>query len=129
MNGTKWSQALTTIAGGFYTAVALVMLAQPEWFYQTIGNFPPFNRHYIGDTATFTLPIGIGLMWAGRDLERYRSLLAAGLAASLLHAGNHVVDAAGEPLTHWLLDVAPLSLLTASLVAVWLARRGEQEVI
>lgn len=125
MNGLRWTHTLTIAAGAIYTATAVVMLALPMWFYEMVGHFPPFNRHFIADAATFTLPIGVALMWAGRDLERHRPLLAVGLGASLLHAGNHVVDAMGQPLAHWLLDLGPLVLLTAALGAVWLGAKPQ----
>ncbi len=125
MRGLRWTKTLTIVAGAIYTATALVMLAAPMWFYETVGHFPPYNRHFIGDTATFTLPIGVALMWAARDLERHRALLALGLGASFLHAGNHVMDAVGEPPIHWLLDVGPLVLLTAVLAGVWLREKAQ----
>lgn len=121
MTTRPWARAAVFVAGLFYALAALLMFAAPAWFYENIGHFPPYNRHYIGDVAAFTLPLGAGLMWAARDSGGYRLLVAVGLAASALHVGNHVVDARGEPLQHWLVDVGPLVLLGAALLLGWLA--------
>lgn len=120
------SRLLVGLAGAFYTAAATLTLLAPGWFYQHLGHFPPFNRHYMGDVGAFVLPLGAALLWTARRPQQHRALLATATAASTLHLINHAVDAAGEPLLHWLLDVVPLGLLAAALVLVWMTghRRG-----
>lgn len=123
MTKSGWKRTVVFAAGLVYTATALLMFAAPEWFYETVGHFPPYNRHYIGDVAAFTLPLGAGLMWAARDVVRYRGLVGVGVGVSVLHVLNHIVDAAGEPPMHWVIDVGPLALLGAALAATWLSER------
>lgn len=125
MTKRAWAQGLVMACGGIYMATGLSMLAAPRWFYETIGHFPPFNPHYIRDVAVFTLPLGLALLWGGWRSSHQRFLVFIGLMASALHAGNHVADAAGEPLVHWLLDVGPLALLAAALAVAWLTARRE----
>ncbi len=47
------AQAIILVAGLLYMLSGILLLAQPEWFFDNIGNFPPFNRHYMGDLGSF----------------------------------------------------------------------------
>ena len=117
-----WVQMIIFMAGLFYMLVGLSMLFWPGWFYKTIGHFPPFNRHYIGDLGAFTLPLGLGLLLAARVPFQHRLLLWAVGSANLLHGLNHVYDSlAGQmSLTHWLADTIPLLLgAVIFLIAIW----------
>jgi hypothetical protein len=78
-------------------AAALALLVVPEWFYTTVAEFPPFNRHYAGDAGAFLLGIGLALVLAARDPRRYVALLLIGVAVSWLHAINHLYDAFEHP--------------------------------
>lgn len=122
------SRLVVGTAGAFYTAAGALTLLAPGWFYQHLGPFPPFNRHYMGDVGAFVLPLGAALLWTTGRPQQSRALIATATAASTLHLINHSVDAAGEPLLHWLLDVVPLGLLAVALVLVWMTgdRRGER---
>ena len=104
-------QALIAIVGLADAAAGAALLLAPEWFYRTVGTFPPFNRHYAGDAGAFLLPIGIGLMFAARAPGRYRAVLLLGLGASWVHAANHGYDA----LLHS--GVGAASLLDAANIA------------
>ena len=86
-------QALIGLVGLLDTAAGAALLLAPQWFYETVGTFPPFNRHYAGDAGAFLLPIGIGLLFAAREPARYRALLVLALGASWLHGLNHAYDA------------------------------------
>jgi len=117
-----WIQMVVLAAGLFYTAIGLTMFLAPVWFFEYIGHFPPFNRHYIGDLAAFILPMGGGLLIAASNPLRYRLLLWVIGVGNLLHSFNHVYDAAfGQmSLAHWLTDTVPL-LIGAGLffLAIW----------
>ena len=75
-----------------YLLVGLALIFAPQWFFDNIGNFPPFNRHYSGDLGAFLLPLGIGLLWAARDPARHLGLIGVALAGSWLHVLNHLFD-------------------------------------
>ena len=102
MRNMKWDvvRVVVLISGVFYALVGLALLFLPQWFFDTIGTFPPFNRHYEGDLGSFLLPLGVALIVAARDPLRHRLLIACAAAGSLLHAGNHIYDdlAAGSAL-------------------------------
>ena len=128
--GMRIGQALIGLVGLADTVAGAALLLAPEWFYQTLGTFPPFNRHYAGDAGAFLLPIGIGLLFAAREPARFRAILALGLGASWLHALNHAYDAvlhAGEGAASPL-DAANIVgiavVLSAGVALTWRTRRG-----
>jgi len=86
-------RALLLAVGLLDAAAGAALQLTPQWFFDNIGRFPPFNRHYEGDAGAFLLPIGVGLLIAAWRPDRYRALVWLALAASWLHAANHVVDA------------------------------------
>ena len=85
-------RAAILVNGLNYLFVGLALIFVPRWFFDTIGNFPPFNRHYSGDLGTFLLPLGIGLLWAARDPARHLGLIGVALAGGWLHVLNHLSD-------------------------------------
>lgn len=109
-------QWILLIGGLFYTLVGLAQLFAPLWFYTHIGLYPPFNRHYMGDLGSFTLPIGIALMLAARDPLQQRLLVGAVAGGSVLHSLNHLYDdlfsAAPDP-------VSTLTLVIFGIVLAW----------
>jgi thiol:disulfide interchange protein len=123
-------RALLFLAGFVYLLTGLVMLAAPQWFFETVGYHPPFNRHYIGDVAAFILPFGAGLMLAARQPERWRNVTGLAALASMLHAVNHAYDALSHHMTleHWLVDTLPLLSLGLLLTFIFFNRRSRHEV-
>jgi uncharacterized protein YbjT (DUF2867 family) len=131
-----WARLVVALIGLSYVLAGALLLWATPWFYEHIGTFPPYNRHYAGDAGAFNLPLGVGLVWAARGLRRHRALLVIGLIASVLHVLNHAYDHAveGATLAHWAWDTGPLAL-AAVLLALALplgaarARRGDQSTI
>jgi hypothetical protein len=99
------------INGLSFALVGLVLIVTPQWFYQNIGDFPPFNRHYSGDLGTYSLPIGIALLVAAREPLKNKLIVAMAFGVGLLHMFNHVFDAIliGGSITYWLSDIGPLA--------------------
>ena len=90
-------RALIFLVGVLDTLAGAALLLVPEWFFETIGHFPPFNRHYLGDAGSFLLPIGVGLIVAASAPARHRPIIWLALAASWIHAANHTFDALANP--------------------------------
>jgi hypothetical protein len=114
------------LAGVFTIASAVAELVAPSWFFETIGPYPPYNRHYIGDLGAFVLPLGIGLLLAARDPLRYRALVVLAAIGNLAHAANHLVDALPPvQLPRATLDAISLGAvgLVLAAIAVALSRR------
>lgn len=109
----SWIQILLLLTGLFYAFSGLALLFAPAAFYETIGHFPPFNQHYMGDLGAFLLPLGLGLLVVMRDPAGNRTYLLVTAIASLLHALNHAYYdwQVGSSLTHWLSETIPLITL------------------
>lgn len=125
----KWLQAVVLLGGVVYTLVALALLFAPEWFFEYLGNFPPYNRHYMGDLGSFLLPLAVGLLIASRDPLRYRLLVIVVLAGNFLHGFNHLFDSVmeNEPLSHWLTDTLPVVFFAVLyFLAYWRAGRNNK---
>jgi len=119
------AQVIVVVNGVFNILVGGALLFAPRWFFDNIGNFPPFNRHYEGDLGAFVLALGVGLLVASRDPRRHWLIIAASALGGLLHVINHVYDSLIEqaPAVHYLQDVVPLFVFALSLgLALWLAR-------
>jgi hypothetical protein len=108
--------------------IALALFFSPEWFFEHIGHFPPYNRHYMGDTAAFLIGPALALLIAARDPARYRLLIGGLALASVIHIANHGYDAAhGLFNTGFVADFAPLILLSAALILPLWAKKQEEE--
>ena len=109
------------VSGLFYTLVGLALLFLPTWFFTYIGDFPPFNRHYMGDAGAFILPLGIGLLLAMRQPVAHRSIVLVTAAASLIHALNHAYDdwLVRSPFLHWFSETIPLLIFAGILFLVY----------
>lgn len=85
-------RALLMIIGAAHILTFILTFFAPEWFFANVGRFPPYNAHFLADIGAFNAPLGVGLLIAARDPQRYR--LAIGLAAlgNLLHTISHLRD-------------------------------------
>lgn len=110
------------LAGAGYMLSGLAQLLAPQWFFENIGDFPPYNRHYVGDLGAFVLAMGAGLLVAARQPERHRLLIGVVALGSGLHALNHLYDdwlSADWSPAHLLSQTLPLALLALALALVW----------
>lgn len=119
----------TGIMGATYTLTALALLFLPQWFFQNIGDFPPYNRHYEGDVGSFLLALGIGLLIAARNPTKYRLLIAVAALGSTIHLFNHIYDDIqdSDSLLHLFTDLGPLVLFVV-LLGLGLWRQQEEAV-
>jgi hypothetical protein len=115
------SQLTLAVSGLFYTMTGLALLFLPTWFFTYIGDFPPFNRHYMGDAGAFILPLGIGLLLAVRRPQAHSGIVLITAAASLIHALNHAYDdlLAGSSPSHWFAETIPLLLFAGLLFFIY----------
>ncbi len=92
MTTQRMLQILVAMLGVVNAATGLALLFAPQWFFENIGSYPPFNRHYEGDLGAFVTAIGIGLLWAARNPRHYRALIGIALISNALHLVNHIYD-------------------------------------
>jgi hypothetical protein len=99
----------------------LALLLLPQNFY-TIADFPPFNRHYMGDAGVFSFAIGLGLLLAVRQINQNGLLIGAAAVGNALHVLNHLYDdllVDGGNLDHLLTNTLPLLVVTLLLIWLW----------
>jgi hypothetical protein len=125
-NGNRWISVVIGIAGVGYTLIGLALILTPQWFFDNVGPFAPFNRHYEGDLGTFILPMGLGLLFAMREPAQHHLFLAVAAGASLLHAANHLYEAltGSTPPDRVVQDTAPLISLGLLLLTSWWGTRS-----
>ena len=95
------------------------LIIVPDWFYNNVGYYPPFNHHYMGDGGAFQLALGLGLLLTVRRPSRYRLLIAVAAGASALHTLNHIYDdilVNQWVLSRWLGNTWSLLFLTLWLI-------------
>ena len=117
-----------TLVGSAYALSGALLVLAPGFFLAYIGRFPPLNRHYMGDAGVFVLAVGIGLLLVRKAPWGQPAMAAMGLAATQLHALNHLYDAVFQhpELSHWLLDVVPNLLLSGLYLAAYrMIRKSE----
>ena len=121
-------RVILALAAIEHLLAALLLLFAPDWFFANVGNFPPFNRHYMGDAGAFLLGLGLMLVFALRRPVQYRTAIAAVAVANLVHLGNHLYDdilANAWSLDHFLRETLTLILVPLLLFAVYFALRRE----
>ena len=118
---THWITWTLVATGALNVFVGAAALLAPAWFYAAIGDFAPFNRHYIGDVGGFVLALGVGLLFAARDPARHRPVVGVAALAGGLHTLNHLYDdiTAGDWAGHFLSDTIPLLALVILLGVVY----------
>jgi hypothetical protein len=113
----------------YYIGLGLWMAISPHTFYTALGPFETRNDHYLRDTATFELAIGIGL-WISISRPSWRvPMLTVSALQFALHSVNHLVDI-GNAHPRWIgyFDFFALALTSAQLAWLLLiARRAHPE--
>lgn len=114
-------QAALVFCALMHLLPGLGLLLLPQTFY-IIADFPPFNRHYMGDAGVFSFAIGLGLLLAVRNFQRHGLLLGAAAVGNGLHVLNHLYDdliVDGGNLDHLLTNTLPLLIVTFLLIWLW----------
>ncbi|MBC7810707.1 MAG: hypothetical protein H7175_06145 [Burkholderiales bacterium] len=109
------------VGGSFYLLTGIALLFAPQWFFDNVGTFPPFNRHYAGDLGSYLLPLGIVLLLAVRHPAQHRSLIGFAAAGTFVHALNHVYEdiQLGSAFPVWFAATIPLLVYGLVLAAAY----------
>jgi hypothetical protein len=123
MNMLAFTRFAVIFNGVLTILTALLLLFAPEFFYNTVADYPPFNRHFLGDIGAFSLAVGVGLLLAAREPYKHPLIIGVATLGNLLHVLNHAYDDLFvERLTtqHWLTNTIPLLVATVMLmIAYW----------
>jgi hypothetical protein len=108
--------------GASQLALGAYMAIAPRSFFDLLGTFGTYNDHYIRDTATFYLALGVvALLAAGRASWR-PAVLAFAAIQYALHTVNHIVDAGdADPTALGVFDAVSLGGLAVVLFWLWRA--------
>ena len=119
-----YARSIAVAVGVSYLAALALLLAQDWFFNNTFGNYPPYNRHYMGDAGSFVSVVGLMLLWAARDLARHWAMILLAGVGSLVHAANHVIeDFISNPSNASVANNVLLFVLAfAMLLAAWAAK-------
>ena len=124
-------QAIVFIAALIYVLPGLALILTPAWFYTAIADFPPFNRHFMGDAGVFSFALGVGLWMAVRQPGQNRAVIGAAAVGNILHVINHLYDdiiVDGGNVTHLLSNSLPLGIVAMLLIWVWVVTITDEKL-
>ena len=136
MNDTpaRWIPPVLWILAALTLLTAVAQLFAPgAWFFTLVPGVPetgPFNAHLVQDAGTFNLAIGIGLIAAARDPNRYAVAVVIAAVAAVGHALLHVYAHAAHLLSSGHIWVeffgvlVPAIVLTAATISLLCNRRA-----
>ena len=92
MDRAKATRTIALVVGAVYAVSGLWAFLAPESWFDTIGTYPPYNRHFVHDLGAFQIGLGatlvLTLVWRAPLL----AALAANGVAAIFHFASHVVD-------------------------------------
>ena len=112
--------------GVYQVAIGLFIAIAPHAFFDSLGPYGHFNRHYVHDVAAFEGALGAGLLLAVRRPAWRAPLLAIAALHFAFHAISHGVDISrANP--KWVGPVEFAGLVGGAALLVLLARRAQAE--
>ena len=88
----KVARGVAVAVGIVFTLSGLWAFLAPQSWFDNIGNYPPYNKHFVHDLGAFQLGLGgmalLSLMWKAPLL----AALAANGIAAIFHFASHVID-------------------------------------
>lgn len=113
-------------------SAGLLLLLAPLWFFNNVGDFGTFNRHYAGDAGAFVLALGVGLLLAWPNPAHNRAIIAANAISGLIHAANHLYDdflTGSFSAMHFFGQTVPILVVALLLVWAYFASQSKGEAI
>ena len=104
---------ITVVAASFFLIGGLWAFFAPRSFFESVANFPPYNRHFLHDLGSFQIGIGATLLAALRWRDGLFVALTGTAVGAGFHAASHFID---ESLGGRSTD--PYSLLAFALLVV-----------
>lgn len=88
------STIVVAVFGAFTLLLGLWALVDASSFYDNIGEFPPYNNHFVHDVGAFQIGIGAALLaaLAWRD-DAILVALCGAAAGAITHEIAHIIDA------------------------------------
>lgn len=76
----------------FFIVAGVWALADPQSFYDTLAEWPPYNEHFLHDVGAFQLGLGATLLIALRARDGLFVALAGASVGAVAHAIAHFID-------------------------------------
>jgi hypothetical protein len=117
--------AVTVVAGLIYLLVGMAGLLQPEWYFENLFPFEPYNRLAAGLAGSLMLPLGVVMIIASQRPAEGRLVIGMGASAAVLMFFNAWFGAAtGEFATadHFFLITGLIVFALAQMWAFWQIR-------
>ena len=112
-------RAILLVLAVYHLLLGALMFFAPKAFYDTLGKFPPENLHYIKDTGTFYIALGVVFFVSARRRSWRTPVLVFAALEYAIHAINHLVDVskASSDLLGWF-DFFAISFIALILAAL-----------
>ena len=112
-------KALLVVFAVVQLVIGILLWVAPGFFFEEIGPYGTRNDHYMGDTATWYLALGIAAMVAVSKASWRVPLLALAFIQYALHSLNHLIDV-GEADPSWLGPFNLVSLVLTTILLGWM---------
>jgi hypothetical protein len=92
MDRTKVARGIAVAVGATFLLSGLWAFLAPQSWFDNIGNYPPYNKHFVHDLGAFQIGLGgmalLSLLWKAPLL----AALAANAVAAIFHLASHLID-------------------------------------
>lgn len=114
---TKAVRTIAWVGGIALVLVGIWAFGWPRNFFDNVGTFPPYNRHFIHDVGAFNFGLGATLLLALALPDALFAALGGNAAAQVLHFVAHVKDRdlGGRAIDPWSFAVIAVVLVVAAL--------------
>lgn len=92
MDKTKVARTVALVVGVSYVVSGLWAFLAPQSWFDTIGTYPPYNKHFVHDLGAFQLGLGATALLATLWRAPLLAALAANAIAAIFHFASHVID-------------------------------------
>jgi len=111
--------AIVVLAGLLYLMIGMAQLFQPEWYFENLGSFPPYNRLVIGQLGSVMLPLGVLMVIASQNPTSNRMIIGLGAATAVLFALNQLYSLSIGEEAAAPGSLALFPLLISAVVQLW----------
>ena len=116
----RLTRVAVLVLGVYQLGIALYGALAPRSFFENIGPYGVFNRHYIQDLSAFEAALGAGALFAAARPGWRAPVLVVAAFHFGFHTISHLVDM-GESDPGWKGPAAFVSLLAVTALLAWLA--------
>lgn len=122
-----WLTVILWILAVFSLINGIEMFFLPStWFFKLVPGVPetgPFNAHLVADGGTFSLALGVGLVFAALDPHRHAIAVLVAAVAGVMHSLLHLYSHAAGMLSDQHIGVEIVGIYVPTLILCALSMR------